>query len=90
MKGSELSVRALDGDMKPPGSSYNWGSRYQQDLQRARHLPCTKDLFLFSPVQNGNKSDIILLLFNTSKFSSAAHKAPNIITGSVKVQKESF
>lgn len=41
MKGSELSVRVLDGDMQPPGSNYNWGSRYQQDLQRARHHPCT-------------------------------------------------
>lgn len=48
MKGSELSVRALDGDMQPPGSDYNWGSRYQQDLQRARHLPCTNRTCFFS------------------------------------------
>ena len=91
MKGSKPSVRVLDGDMQPSGSNYNWRSRYQQDLQRARLPPVyQQDLFLFSTVQNGNKSDITLLLFNAGKFSSAAHKAPNIITGSIKVQKKSF
>lgn len=70
LRAQSCFVSMLDGGMQTSGSNRNMRSRYQWNLQKARHHPA----YPTGPIHNGNKCNITLftncslylLLFNSS------------------------